>query len=448
MRRVLSLGLAIALSACSLGGPAATVTPGPASPGVTAQASPIDAPATATADASSTEATPAGPPPTPARPNTPSPGATTSLRLWLPPSFAPDVNTAGGRLLADQISAFEAAHPGTAIEVRLKSATGTGGLLNSLVAAANVAPSVLPHLIALRRDDLAAAASAGLVTQLDERLPPELLADYYPFAQSLGRVNGEWMGLPFAADARVMAYLNSAYPTPPLNWADLVTGTVAVPVAEPSALSLLTVYLALGGELTDEAGGVLLQADPLAEALGFFAGLQSAGMLPPTILDMADADDAWEMFRERRATLAFTSAQLYLAEYYRVEGAAATLLPTRGQPPLALADGWSWALVNVHPGERDLAAQLLAWLVAPEQNAAWTEAAQVLPTRAASLSGWQAQRLIPFVSDLVTHAELQPAGTTLALTGPALRQALSDVLAGRATPFAAATRASQTVARP
>jgi ABC-type glycerol-3-phosphate transport system substrate-binding protein len=447
MRRWLILFLAALVTACSLGGPRATQTStGPAT------ATRARAPASATPAADATGDAPASPAPTLAEPGTAAPATSapsaTSLRLWLPPDFAPDVNTAGGRVLADQISAFESAHRGTAIQVRLKSAAGSGGLLASLVAAANVAPSVLPHLIALRRDDLAAATAAGLVTPLSDRLPPELLADFYPFAQALGRVNGEWMGLPFAADARIMAYLTSSYPAPPLAWADLITGTVALPAGEPNALSLLTVYLALGGEVAGDDGRVALQSDPLSEALEFFQGLQTAGMLPPNALDLADAAGAWQLFRERRATVAFTSAQLFLADHFRVDGAAATLLPTRGQTPVALADGWSWALVNAHAAERDLAAQLLAWLAAPEQNSVWTEAAQVLPTRATSLTGWQAQRLIPFVSDTVSHAELQPAGATLSLVGPALRQALADVLAGRATPFAAATRAAQTVAGP
>ncbi len=69
----------------------------------------------------------------------------------------------------------------------------------------------------------------------------------------------------------------------------------------------------------------------------------------------------------------------------------------------------------------------------------------VLPTRSAALAAWQDQRLVPFVSDVVAHAQLQPAAPALGLLGPPLRQALNDVLNGRATPFAAATLAAQTV---
>jgi hypothetical protein len=63
----------------------------------------------------------------------------------------------------------------------------------------------------------------------------------------------------------------------------------------------------------------------------------------------------------------------------------------------------------VAPEHFALCAELLAWLTAPEQQAPWTEAANVLPTRAGTLAAWRAQRLVPFVSDVVTHAQLQPS---------------------------------------
>ncbi len=374
----------------------------------------------------------------------------TTLRVWLPPEFAPDVKTRGGRVLSEQLSAFESAHAGVAIEVRVKAASGPGGLMNALVTAANVAPTVLPNLIALRRDDLAAAAAGGLVAPLESLIPPEAMADYYPFAQSMGRYNGGWVGLPFAADARVMAYSTSRYPTPPLAWTDLVSGTLALPAAESTGLTLLNVYLALGGKLETSDGQLNLDAETLAQALESFQALQTAGALPQSTLDYADTATTWQAFRERRATLAVTSAQDFLAEYDSLADVAATLLPTSGpqSPPLALVDGWSWAIVNISPETSPQTAELLAWLMDPAEQADWTEAAMVLPTRGATLDAWQVKRLVPFVSDVVVHAQLQPTASALGVLGPPLRQALTDVLSGRATPFAAATRAAQTVRQP
>jgi ABC-type glycerol-3-phosphate transport system substrate-binding protein len=395
-------------------------------------------------------------PATPTEAATPVPGPVTpspddgpqTLRLWLPPEFTPDMESPSGRLLAEQISAFEAAHPGVAVEVRPKAAAGPGGLMNALVTAANVAPGVLPNVVALRRDDLANVSAAGLVTPLDNLLPAEALAGYYPFAEAIGRVNGAWAGLPFAADAQVMAYLTNAYSNPPLRWEDVTVGSFIVPAAESNGLTVLNDYLASGGALSDETGAIRLDAELLADTLARFQALQIAGVLRSDTLGFADAGATWQVFRARRTTLAVTSAQLYLAEYAQVEGAAATLLPTDGQPPIALAEGWSWAVVNAAPEQQALCAALLAWLTAPEQQAPWTEAANVLPTRASTLAAWRSAPLAPFVSDVVTHARLQPSATVLAVVGPALRQALADVLSGRATPFSAATQAADLIEQP
>jgi ABC-type glycerol-3-phosphate transport system substrate-binding protein len=384
-------------------------------------------------------------PSTPAAPTASAPGL---LRLWLPPEFTPDVNTPGGSVLAAQLQAFEQAHPGLAVEIRTKAAGGVGGLLNTLVAAANVAPSVMPDVVALRRDDLVLAAQAGLVEPLEAYVPAETLGDFYPFAQSLGRVNGQWLGLPFAADARVLAYSTNFYPTPPVIWSDVDAGVYMVPGGEATALTLLSGYLARGGTLTDESGATRLDTGTLAAVLEEYQSLEAVGRLPVNTLDYVDAPATWGAFRQRQAALVATSAQQFLAEQPLVTGAAMTLLPTAGQPSLALADGWSWALVNAATDQRALAAELLNFLLRPDQHAQWTEASAVLPTRAATLAAWPAAELAAQVSAVLTRAQLQPEAAVLGKVGPALRQALADVVSGRATPFAAATVAAEAVSAP
>jgi ABC-type glycerol-3-phosphate transport system substrate-binding protein len=374
--------------------------------------------------------------------------AATSLRVWLPPQFAPDPDTPAGQVLAEQLREFEQTHPVGAVEIRLKQTSGPGGLLESLTAAYNAAPDVLPDLIALTRDDLAAAAAAGLVLPLDDLVPPDTLADYYPFAQAMGRAQGAWVGLPFAADARVLAYRTDLYAAPPQTWTAVVTGTLIVPAAEASGLTVLHEYLALGGPLADPSGRAVLDTELLAEALGAFQEVRDAGRLPLSTLVYADVAATWQVFRERRAALAVTSAQWYLAEHNRAASTAAALIPTSMGTPFALADGWSWALVNTTGERRAAAAELLRWLTAPPRLASWTLAARVLPPRAEALRGWATNPLTPFAADVLTHAQLQPPDEVLAVVGPPLRQALDDVLNGRATPFAAAVSASQAVAGP
>jgi len=376
------------------------------------------------------------------------PSAPTPLRVWLPPDFAPDDSTPGGHVLAEQITKFEVTHPGQRVEVRLKRASGAGGLLASLLAAYNVAPAVLPDLIAFDRDDLITAAKAGLVIPLDAFLSPESLADYYPFAQAMSRVDDRLAGLPFAADARVLVYNMQLYPTPPRAWADVITGTLIIPGAELSGLTLLDVYLSLGGTLADASGQTALDSELVAEVLTVLQLAHTAGVLPLSTLAYEDPAATWQVFRERRATLAVTSAQWFLRERQRVSGAGATLIPTTDGVPFALASGWSWAVVNTAPERQAAAMELLRWLTDPAQLGAWTLAAQVLPPRAAALARWGSSLPTAFAADVLTHAQPQPSAEVVARVGPPLRQALDDVLSGRATPFTAATTAAQAVAPP
>jgi ABC-type glycerol-3-phosphate transport system substrate-binding protein len=376
------------------------------------------------------------------------PGGPVGLRVWLPPGFTPDASTRAGQLLAGQIQAFETAHPGAAVEIRTKATSGTGGLLNALATAANAAPAVLPDVIALSRDDLATASAAGLVASLDGLLPADTLADYFPYAQAMARVNGAWMGLPFAGNARVLAYLDTSYASPPLHWTDVVTGPVVLPVAESTGLTVLSSYLAGGGSLVDANGKLHLDPEALAITLQAYQHLQIAGLVLSPSLGYVDAATTWQALRDRRAAAAVTDTGNFLAEYFRVSGATVTLLPTGGEPPLALADGWVWALVNTTPARRALAVDLIRWLSAPEHNGPWTEAAGVLPARAASLAAWTQPALAGVAGGVVAHAQLQPTASVLGTLGPSLQEALLAVLNGRATPFAAATMAAAAINQP
>jgi maltose-binding protein MalE len=386
--------------------------------------------------------------PTPEASPTPAPTPVPTLdpnavRVWLPRSFAPDAATPGGLTLASQLAEFQSAHDGITLDVRLKQANGPGGLLTAFTAAYNAAPAILPNLIVLSRDDATTAYRAGLLLPLDNALEGQSLADYYPFAQAASRVDNALVCLPFAVEARVLAYNAQIYTTPPLAWRDVLTGPLILPAAETSGLTVLETYLALGGSLASPSGQLGLETDALAEALTFFQALQSEEILPLSTLTYTDPEATWQVFRERRAALAVTSAQWYLAEHARVSNASVTFLPTRDGAPFALAESWCWALVNTAPEQQPLAAELLRWLNAPEQLGAWSLDADVLPPRAEVLqqAGWSTLAYTRFAEVILQNAQPQPSADVLARLGLPLRQALEDVLSGRATPLEAATTA-------
>ncbi len=433
VRRLVWAGACLLLAACTIAAPTAN----PGSLQTTTPLGKMPAPGTPASAAATPEAS-----------ATPSGGAAT-LRIWLPPDFAPDGNLPGSDVLASQLAQFELAHPQVRIETRVKASSGVGGLLHSLAAASNVAPAILPNVIALNRDDLAAAAAAGLVIPLGKFFPADTQADYYPFANALSRNDaGERMGLPFAADAPVLVYNTHVYGTGPLEWTEVTTGTFIFPGAETSALTVLDEYLALGGPLTGDSGKVALNAEILAAALAFFRAAGSDGLLPMSTLAYADSTATWQAFRDGHATLAVTSARYYLTEWDRAPQAAATLLPALKGNPLALVQGWSWALVSTEPERQKEAADLVAWLTAAPQLSAWTQTAGVLPTRPSILAAWPASPRAAFADAVLSKAQLRPPEKILGLVAAPLRQALTDVLYGRATAQSAAGTVVEAVNQP
>jgi multiple sugar transport system substrate-binding protein len=431
--RLVALAVASSLAA-ACAGPTVTTSPQPLRATPTSS---VKATATAVASTEQAATTAAA---------TPAPG---TLRIWLPPDFAPGGTTLGSDVLAAQLAHFQQTHPALTLEVRVKASSGTGGLLHSLAAAYNVAPAILPNVIVLNEEDLASAAAAGLVIPLDTFFPSQNLNDYYPVAQNMSRQeNGERVGLPFAVDALVTVYNANFYATSPLTWTSVTTGTFIFPGGDLTALTALDEYLALGGTLADSTGKLVLRVDLLAKALSFFRSARDIGILPTSTLAYADPAATWQAFRDGHATVAVTSARQFLADYEQVASAAGTLIPAPDGHPLALAHGWSWAIVNTQPERHADAAALLTWLTDPAQLAAWTQAAGVLPTRSSVLAGWTSSPRAVFAGEVMANAQLKPTDAVLTKIGPPLQQALADVLNDRTTTALAAASVEQALEKP
>src|SRR5690606_13906185 len=88
------------------------------------------------------------------------------LVVWLPADMDPAAESQAAALLQARLSTF-AETEGIEITIRLKSLSGSGGLLDALTAASSAAPQALPDLILMPRRDSETAALKSLVTPLD-----------------------------------------------------------------------------------------------------------------------------------------------------------------------------------------------------------------------------------------------------------------------------------------
>ena len=381
---------------------------------------------------------------------TPADSGPETLVLWTSEDYAPTSDTEGGTLLLEQIQGFQSEY-GVGVDVILKRRTGTGGLLDFLVTTSGAAPSILPDLITLSDVDLYRAARAGLLQPLDTHLSPEFLDDQFDFARALVQLGGTTYGVLYQADLDHLVYDTAAFETPPLTWEDVYTSTepfVFSPAAPVDKINdvILIQYLDRGGTLTDAAGQPSLNGDQLIEALSFFQQARRAGVIPVSVLDLSDATTAWATYRIGEAGMVQGPASIYLAERAGLSSSSASAVPLAEPGTTTVGHGWALAMVTQDPARQELAAALIEHLLSPENNGAWTQAANRLPASGTALDAWAPNdAYVPFVRELLRDARPAANPGVAAVVGAPLSQALIDVLSGRASPEEAAQAAVQAV---
>ena len=369
-----------------------------------------------------------------------------TLELWLSQELAPYGVGPGADLLAQQLDDFSEAYPDVQVDVLVKKAYGRGGLLDFLRTARDAAPSVLPDLVVLDAAELETAAGSGLIHPLDHLLSPAETADRFPFATELGTVDGQTLGFVIGADLQHLAYRPALFESLTISWTQVISPPVPFlfPARGRSRQvndATLIQYLAAGGKLTDQDGQPWLDEDVMVSVLDFYSACVSTGTISPTVvLNIAGADQAWEHFQAGEGEIAVVPAGRYWLE--ADETIAAAPIPTQGGQPLSIARGWVIAMVSDDPARQSLAMLLLDWLIAPDHNGQWTQAAGYLPGTRGALRIWDVSNVDRAVLRSVLEAAVPPPRPeVMATAGLTMQEALEAVLRRRATPEEAAAAA-------
>jgi len=369
-----------------------------------------------------------------------------TVKLWLPEALDPYSGNPGAYLLAQQLDDFNETYPDIQVEVIVKKARGRGGLFDFLRTARDAAPSVLPDLVVLDTADLESAAGSGLLQPLDGFLSPAEMADRFPFAAELGTIDGQTFGFVVSADMEHAAYRRGRFESPPVSWTQVISPPV--PFLFPAGRGAQAVddatliqYLAAGGKLTDQDGRPWLDEDVMVSVLSFYSACISTGTISPTVvLGIKEADQAWDQFRGGVGEITVVPSTQYLRQAN--ETFAAGAIPTDRGQPLSIARGRAIAMVTDDPTRQSLAILLLDWLIAPDHNGEWTQAAGYLPGTNAALRMWDLSNVDRAALRSVMEAAVPPPRPgVMAAVGPVLQEALEALLRGRATPEEAAAAA-------
>jgi len=361
-----------------------------------------------------------------------------TVRLWLPPQFAPSAETAHGKILSAQIAEFESSQKWK-VETRIKKANGQGGLIHALQASLAAAPGVAPDVIALD--------SQMLITVTPSLQPITLndASDFYPFALQAVRVKDQIVAMPFAADTIGFVYNTNANTKPPTTWSEFKreNGPLWLPLGDAGAMITLQQYAALGGTMIDANGKPYFDAALLADVLSNYQTMQSNGLLANGSIKALDASETWTAYREGRARLAAVTLSQYLAERARVAATTFTVMPTRNGNRLAFATQWSYAIITTDPTRRAAALELIRFLTTPDRLGAWTFAANVLPTRKGAFNAWQEGAIKNIVSESL--AIVVPTPSTMNALSQPVASAVIAVMNGQVSPEAAAASAAEVV---
>jgi len=369
-----------------------------------------------------------------------------TLTIWMPPEIALR-NEAGAAILNDQLLAFAAAHPDLDVKLEYKSASGQGSVLNYLRTGRNVAPDVLPDLIAIPTDQLAIAASEELVYPLNDLIDPALVDDLYPAAQALVHSGEQIIGYPFALTSLPhLAYdRNTITTTIPLNWNELIADSnnrfIFPAAGREGAILALEFYLAAGGTLVDDAGQATLQLEPFVTALEQLSQGRNTGFILLQSSNMSTLEETWQAFEAGSASLVETTSSQFLQE--NPDESAVAVAPVSGLngPLTPLVNGWAWAISTPESTQRALAAELLSELASSANLGDWSHQSYVLPARREAFMAWPPDEpYTGFVQQELERAQPNPiSGNSNIMT--TVGDAVFDVVSLAKSPQVAAEEA-------
>lgn len=375
-----------------------------------------------------------------------------TLELWLPEALNPYGGGEGSEALAQQLSDFSDSYPDLQVDVVVKRAHGRGGLIDFMRTARDAAPSVLPDLIVVDASDLATVAGSGLVQPLDDFLAPAASDDRFPFATTMGKVEGQTVGVIVGADMQHLAYRPALFDSPPLSWSQVISAPASFlfPAGGYDGQvndATLIQYLGAGGKLTDAEGNPALEEGVMIDVLDFYSRCITNTVIAPTqVLTATHVDQVWETFKQGEGGMTVVRASRYWPE--ADETIAPAPIPTKNGQPISIARGWALAMVTDDPSRQDLAMQLFDWLTAPHHNASWTQAAGYLPGTRSSLRLWRvAEEQRTVLRNLLDAAIPPPRPIVLEKIGLPMQQALTSVLQGNASPEEAASEAVEALQR-
>lgn len=371
------------------------------------------------------------------------------LRVWVPPSIVPTTE-AGTAVLQEQINNYALTQTDLDIILETKVVSGQGGILSYLRTGRNIAPEILPDLIAIPAEQLSTVSADGLIYPLNGLIEQDSIESLYPAAQTFAMSNDIIAGYPFALTRLTHFAYNTTTISQTISteWDNLTlsgNSSIGIPLAgREGGVFVLQLYQDAGGSLVNEAGQLSLQSDALAFALTKLRDSAENNQLNVTISQGSSVNEMWDAYNSNRADIILTTAESYLIQpelgttaVSPVSGITDALTPT--------VFGWAWAISTPNNSQQLLATELLTHLTTNESLSVWSQQNNILPANPESLAQWTINESYQtFLQIQLTSAEAIPPNATLEILN-LLQVAALQVISGDVSPQSAAETAASSL---
>ena len=366
------------------------------------------------------------------------------LLIWWPAPIYPADKSAASDTLHQQIDTYQTNHAGITITIRVKRGDGVGGIYETLRSGSALAPSAMPDLVLLRRDDLVQAVSGKLIQVITGVSTDDL------YGAALGKVADAQYGIPYVLETQHFVYHKAALDSSAHKLSDLAAAKLVMlfPANARIDTTIIAQYIAAGGHVTTPKGVPTLDSEPLNLVLSYYERAAAAKLVTLQVIDYTSISQYWSQFVGDQAAVAQVDSTTYLANRATLTDTEIMPLPTLDGSSLTTLDGWMWVIVTTDPDRQAKALDLVTWLMGADRQSAFTESMGVLPSGRTALKTWGndgTDRYATFSAALL-DGQITPFPDTIpAIVMDAVQKAFEAVIANRQTAQIAANDAVQQV---
>jgi len=334
------------------------------------------------------------------------------LDLWIT-----DFNQDTRNLIDDDlVPRFEAAHPGVAVNTQYISWTHIDEKLTI-----SFAGGVAPDVFQVGAEYVGGLAYRGMAAPLDDYIAQWGQADdFFPASWSTCVYEGTVYGLPYLSAPRILLYRKdllrkAGFDHPPDTWEELAKAARRMtvkrgPIFEVAGMNLPISWQVFveflwenGGRILSEDGRRSMLDSPAAvEALQFYCDLYNEHQVCPTA-GMPVAGGGIPVFASRKSAMEFMNQ----FGIYNVRKYAPDLLPEVGIAPTprrkdrVVSVYTDWLAMSPQSQHKDLAWELMTFLMEPENLAAYNSTLFFIPPRRSAAAAAEFMQDSPHLQEFV-----------------------------------------------